>query len=83
VSPVYCDERGRQSALSYARQRAGYGRAEIQVLAPERVQVVCELLARSESESAGCKRAGIGLTAWSAAKGVRSGLRERIASARD
>ena len=32
VSPVYCGERGRESALSYARQRAGYGRAEIQVL---------------------------------------------------
>jgi hypothetical protein len=32
VSPVYCDERARESALSYARQRAGYGRAEIQVL---------------------------------------------------
>jgi hypothetical protein len=32
VSPVYCGERGRESALSYARQRARYGRAEIQVL---------------------------------------------------
>jgi hypothetical protein len=32
VSPVYCSERARESALSYARQRAGYGRAEIQVL---------------------------------------------------
>jgi len=32
VSPVCCGERGRESALSYARQRAGYGRAEIQVL---------------------------------------------------
>ena len=32
VSPVYCGEGGRESALSYARQRAGYGRAEIQVL---------------------------------------------------
>ena len=32
VSPVYCGERGRESALSYASQRAGYGRAEIQVL---------------------------------------------------
>jgi hypothetical protein len=27
VSPVYCGERGRESALSYARQRADYGRA--------------------------------------------------------
>ena len=32
VSPVYCGENARESALSYARQRAGYGRAEIQVL---------------------------------------------------
>jgi hypothetical protein len=32
VSPVYCGDRGRESAVSYARQRAGYGRAEIQVL---------------------------------------------------
>jgi hypothetical protein len=32
VRPVYCGDRGRESALSYARQRAGYGRCEIQVL---------------------------------------------------
>ena len=32
VSPVYCGERARADALSYANQRAGYGRAEIQVL---------------------------------------------------
>ena len=32
VSPVFCGEDGRESALSYARQRARYGRAEIQVL---------------------------------------------------
>ena len=32
VRPVYCGESARESALSYARQRAGYGRAEIQVL---------------------------------------------------
>ena len=32
VSPVFYGEDGRESALSYARQRAGYGRAEIQVL---------------------------------------------------
>src|SRR5260370_40832576 len=31
VSPVYCGEGGRESALSYARQHAGYGRAESQV----------------------------------------------------
>ena len=32
MSPVYCGERGRESALSYATQRAGYGDCEIQVL---------------------------------------------------
>ena len=32
VSPVYCGENARESALSYARQRAGYGHCEIQVL---------------------------------------------------
>jgi hypothetical protein len=32
VRPVYCDEWARESALSYARQRAGYGSCEIQVL---------------------------------------------------
>ena len=32
VCSIYCDEHARESALSYARQRADYGRAEIQVL---------------------------------------------------
>ncbi len=32
MSPVYCGQNAREQALSYARQRAGYGRAEIQVL---------------------------------------------------
>ncbi len=32
MSPVYLDETAREDALSYAQQRAGYGRAEIQVL---------------------------------------------------
>ena len=32
MSQVYCGESGRESALSYVRQRAGYGSAEIQVL---------------------------------------------------
>ena len=29
MSQVYCGESGRESALSYVRQRAGYGSAEI------------------------------------------------------
>jgi hypothetical protein len=32
VCPVYCGPNAREQAFSYARQRAGYGRAEIQVL---------------------------------------------------
>ena len=32
MSPVYCGENGREQALSYAQQRSGYGRCEIQVL---------------------------------------------------
>ena len=31
VCPFYCGPNAREHALSYARQRAGYGRAEIQV----------------------------------------------------
>jgi len=32
VCPVYCGAAARESALSYARQRAGYSPTEIQVL---------------------------------------------------
>ena len=32
MSPVYCGKNGRDQALSYAQQRAGYGRCDIQVL---------------------------------------------------
>ena len=32
VCPVFCGENGRQDLLSYAQQRAGYGRCDIQVL---------------------------------------------------
>ncbi len=53
------------------------------VVTPERVQTICELLAHGESENSACLRAGIGLTAWNAAKRSDLSLRERIASARD
>ena len=53
------------------------------VVTAERVQTICELLARGESECSACLRAGIGLTAWSAAKRGNAALRDRIASARD
>ena len=32
VCPVYCGERAREDALSYAQQRAGYAPTEIKVL---------------------------------------------------
>jgi hypothetical protein len=47
------------------------------------VQLICEMLERGESERAACLRAGIGLTAWNAAKRNSAALRERIARARD
>ena len=47
VSPVFCGEDGRESALSYARQRAGYGRAEIQVL--DEAWNVVETIANEEA----------------------------------
>ena len=53
------------------------------VVTPERVQKICDLIANGETERAGCIRAGIGTTAWNAAKRAEAGLRDRIASARD
>jgi hypothetical protein len=35
VSPVYCGDRARDSAISYARQRAGYAPTEIRLLDAE------------------------------------------------
>jgi hypothetical protein len=53
------------------------------VVTPERVQMICGLLAHGESEKSACIRAGIGLTAWNKAKRSDAALRERIAGARD
>src|SRR5436190_8272853 len=53
------------------------------VATPDRVKLICELLARGESESAACLRAGIGLTAWSAAKRVNADLQRGITDAPD
>jgi hypothetical protein len=53
------------------------------VVTPERINTICELLARGESERSACIRAGIGSTAWGAAKRNSAALRERIASARE
>ena len=51
VSPVYLDERAHDSALSYARQRAGYGRCEIQVL--DDAWNVVETIGNEEARAAG------------------------------
>jgi hypothetical protein len=53
------------------------------VVTPERVEMICGLIAHGESEKSACIRAGIGLTAWSTAKRSDAGLRTRIAGARD
>jgi len=53
------------------------------VVTPERMQLICEALVPGESETAACRTAGIGLTAWNAAKRCNADLRGRIALARD
>jgi hypothetical protein len=53
------------------------------VVTPERVEMICGLLAHGESEKSACIRAGIGLTAWNRAKRSDAALKKRIADARD
>ena len=53
------------------------------VVMPERVEIICGLIAKGESEKSACIRAGIGLTAWNTAKRSDAGLRAAIAGARD
>jgi len=53
------------------------------VVTPERVQMICDLLATGESERSGCLRAAIGSTAWNTAKRADASLRARIVEARD
>jgi hypothetical protein len=64
-----------------SRARARRGRKT--VVTPERINTICELLARGESERSAYIRAGIGSTAWGVAKRNSADLRERIARARD
>jgi hypothetical protein len=70
--------RQREHARAQPRKR---GRKP--VVTPERVRIICELLAHGESEKSACIRAGIGLTAWNTAKRLDADLRGRIAEARD
>jgi hypothetical protein len=67
-----------EDSSSQARKR---GRKP--VVTPERVEMICGLIAHGESEKSACVRAGIGLTAWNTAKRSYASLRERIAAARD
>jgi hypothetical protein len=53
------------------------------VVTPERVKMICGLIAHGESEKSACIRAGIGLTAWNTAKRSDASIRARIAEARD
>jgi hypothetical protein len=53
------------------------------VVTPERIEMICGLLAKGESEKSACIRAGIGLTAWNTAKRSNASLRQRTAEARD
>jgi hypothetical protein len=47
VCPVYCGPNAREQALSYARQRADYGRAEIQVF--DESGKVAEIISNEDS----------------------------------
>jgi hypothetical protein len=58
-------------------------RGRKRVVTPERVRLICELIGKGETEQLACIRAGIGSTAWSAAKRADANLRHRINSARD
>jgi hypothetical protein len=63
--------------------RASLKRGRKPVVTAERINTICELLTRGESERSACIRAGIGSTAWGVAKRNSADLRERIARARD
>ena len=58
-------------------------RGRKRVVTPERVQMICDLLAKGETERSACIRANISSTAWNAAKRADATLRQRIAVARD
>jgi hypothetical protein len=53
------------------------------IVTSARVDLICSLLAEGESETAGCRLAGVGLTAWHEAKKKSQTIRDQIAAARD
>jgi hypothetical protein len=66
-----------------ASRAKGVKRGRKTVVTPERINTICELVTRGESERSACIRAGIGSTAWGIAKRNNAGLRQRISTARD
>ncbi len=63
--------------------RAKVKRGRKPVLTLERVKIICDLLAKGESERSACLRAGVGQTTWNTAKRADASLRARIVQARD
>lgn len=74
-------------SLAHAQARAmepqSNRRGRKRVVTRERVNLICEMIATGSTERAALLRAGIGSTAFSAAKRNDAELRARIAAARD
>jgi hypothetical protein len=77
------DDEASRAGVSEGSNSPPRKRGRKPVVTPERVEMICGLIAKGESEKSACIRAGIGLTAWNMAKRSDAGLRERIADARD
>jgi hypothetical protein len=77
------DDEASRAVVSEGSDSSPRKRGRKIVVTPGRVEMICALIARGESEKSACIRAGIGLTAWNTAKRSDEGLRERIAEARD
>jgi hypothetical protein len=80
---VKADDEASRAGVSDDASSRPRKRGRKPVVTPERVKIICELLAHGESEKSACLRAGIGLTAWNTAKRSDAALRARIAEARD
>jgi hypothetical protein len=80
---VKADDEASRARLSEDASSRPRKRGRKPVVTPERVEIICELLAHGESEKSACIRTGIGLTAWNTAKRSNPSLGERIAAARD
>jgi hypothetical protein len=83
ASKMKADDDASRAGVSEDSNSQPRKRGRKPVVTPERVEMICKLLAKGESENSACIRAGIGVTAWNTAKRSDAGLRERIAVARD